>query len=109
MKKIAYIFTKQHTGELLEDSILLPIALGQHGVEVVAMYFVEDGVYHLVKGGRSSKNLKIAATEQKVNVFGCKMSIKNRNLQNVIIDGVTIGDFSEFYQIALAADHIISF
>ena len=109
MKKIAYIFTKQHTGELMEDSILLPIALGQHGAKVIAMYFVEDGVYHLVKGGRSSKNLKISISEHDVKVFGCNISIKNRNLQNVIIDGVNVGDLKDFYQMALEADHIISF
>ena len=109
MKKIAYIFTKQHTGELMEDSILLPVALGQHGVEVIAMYFVEDGVYHLVKGGRSSKNLKIAMTEQNVKIFGCKISIKNRNLHNVIIEGIQDGDFKDFYDLALKADHIVSF
>lgn len=109
MKKIAYIFTKQHTGELMEDSILLPIALGQHGVEVIAMYFVEDGVYHLVKGGRSSKNVRIAISEQNIKVFGCKNSIRNRNLKNVIIDGVLKGNFRDFYKIALEADHIVSF
>ncbi|MFX0136705.1 MAG: DsrE family protein [Candidatus Hodarchaeota archaeon] len=109
MKKIAYVFTKQHTGELMEDSLLLPIALGQHGAKVVAMYFIEDGVYQLMKGGRSSKNLKTAINEKDVKVFGCKISIKNRNLQNVIIDGVHIGEFNDFFQIALEADHIISF
>jgi sulfur relay (sulfurtransferase) DsrF/TusC family protein len=109
MKKVAYIFTKQHTGELLEDSILLPIVTGTHGVEVVAIYFVEDGVYHLVKAGRSSKNLKIALSEQNVKIFGCKISIKSRNLQNVIIDGVQLGEFQDFYKLALEADHIVSF
>ena len=109
MKKIAYIITKQHTGELMEESLLLPIALGQHGADVVSIYFVEDGVYHLVKGGRSSKNLKIAINEQKVKVFGCKKSIKNRNLQNVIIEGIQEGEFKDFYHEALEVDHIISF
>ena len=109
MKTIAYIFTKQHTGELMEDSLLLPIALGKHGTKVIAMYFVEDGVYHLVKGGRSSKNLKISMNEQNIKIFGCNISIKNRNLQNVIIDGIEGGDFKDFYKIALEADHIISF
>ena len=109
MKKIAYIFTKQHTGELMEDSLLLPIALGQHGAEVIAIYFIEDGVYHLVKGGRSSKNLKIAMSEQNVKIFACDISIKNRNLQNIIIDGVHKGDFKDFYEIVLGVDHIVSF
>ncbi|MBD3288477.1 hypothetical protein GF337_06695, partial [candidate division KSB1 bacterium] len=97
MKKAAYIFTKQHTGELLEDSILRPLATGSHEPKVIALYFVEDGVYHLVKGGRSSKNLKLAVKDQHVKVFGCKLSIKNRNLQNVIVDGVKIGKFNDFY------------
>ncbi len=109
MKKTAYIFTKQHTGELVDDSILQPIATGTHAVKVVALWFVEDGVYHLVKGGRSSKNLKLALRDHNVKVFGCKLSIKNRNLQNVIVDGVEIGKFDDFYSIALDADHIISF
>lgn len=109
MKKAAYIFTKQHTGELLEDSILQPIAKGTHAAQVVALWFVEDGVYHLVKGGRSSKNLKLAVQNFNVKVFGCKLSIKNRNIQNMIVDGVQIGKFDDFYSIALESDHIISF
>ena len=109
MKKAAYIFTKQDTGELLEDSILQPIAAGSHEAQVVALFFVEDGVYHLVKGGRSSKKLKLAVKDHNVKVFGCKLSIKNRNLQNVIVEGVQIAKFNDFYSIALEADHIISF
>jgi len=109
MKKVAYIFSRQHTGELIEDSIFLSIAAGEHDVEVVSMYFVEDGVYQLVKGGRSSKNLKTINGKHHVKIFACKLSIKNRNLQNIIIDGVQIGDFRDFFKTALEADHILSF
>ncbi|MBD3289225.1 hypothetical protein GF337_10510 [candidate division KSB1 bacterium] len=51
----------------------------------------------------------MAVKDQHVKVFGCKLSIKNRNLQNVIVDGVKIGKFNDFYSIALEADHIICF
>ncbi len=108
MKKISYIITKQHTGELVEDLILIPVSQGQHGAEVAAMYFVEDGVYHLVKGGRSAKHIKTAIQDRNLKVFGCKSSIKNRNLRNLIIDGIQDGDFNEFFKIALDTDHIIS-
>ena len=54
MKKVAYIFTKQHTGELMEDSLLSPIASGEHGANVIAMYFTEDGVYHGLMGARQT-------------------------------------------------------
>lgn len=109
MKKVAYIFTRHQTGELIEDSLIVPIASGQHGAQVIAMYFVEDGVYHLAKGGRSSKNLKITMSKQKVKVIGCEISIKNRKLQNFLIEGVHIGNFNDFYKVALDADHILSF
>ena len=107
MKKIAYIITRQHTGEFIEDNLLVPISLGQHNAAVVALYFVEDGVYHLVKGGRSAKQVKLAISERNIKVFGCKLSIKNRNLRNLIIDGIEDGTFSDFYGLALEADHIL--
>jgi len=109
MKRLAYIITKQHTGEFMEDSFLLPLSLGEHVAEVVVIYFVEDGVYHLVKGARSSKNIKIALDNSKLTIIACKTSIKNRNLQNVIIEGVEQGNFNDFFKYAADADHIISF
>jgi len=109
MKKLAYIVTKQHTGEFMEDSVLLPLSQGNHVGEVVAIYFVEDGIYHLVKGARSSKNIKVAQENGKLKIIGCKTSIKNRNLQNVIIDGIEQGNFNDFFKYATEADYIISF
>lgn len=109
MIKLAYIVTKQHTGEFLEDSVLLPLSRGEQIGEVVAIYFVEDGVYHLVKGARSSKNIKIAQANGKLKIIACKASIKNRNLQNILIDGVEQGDIKDFFAYAIEADHIISF
>ena len=109
MKQVAYIFTRESTAELLEENIITPLMNEQHGAKVIAMFFVGDGVYHLVKGARIAKNIKSMISTEQVDVYACAISIKNRELQNILIDGVTTGSLKDFYDATSNADHIISF
>lgn len=109
MKNIAYIITKESTTELFEENLLIPILKGKHGVQVAAFYFVGDGVYHLVKGSRNAKNIQLLMSTEKIPIYVCENSIKNRKLQNIIIDGVNIGTLKDFYDAVSDVDHIISF
>ena len=108
MKKIAYIISKNGSGEFIQESILGSIADGVHGGEVVAIYFTEEGIYHLVKGSRRAKEVGIAIENRGVRVFASKQSIKDRKLQNMIIPGIEFASYDQFFEIAQQADHVIS-
>lgn len=108
MKKIAYIISKNGSGEFIQESILGSIADGTHSGEIIALYFTEEGIYHLVKGSRRAKEIGIAIQNQNVRVFASKQSIKDRKLQNMVIPGIEFGSYEQFFQLAQQADHVIS-
>lgn len=109
MKSIAFIITRENMSELIEDDILTPILTGEFGVKTVAFYFVGDGVYQLIKGSRNAKNMKAIIKMGQTSIYACETSIKNRKLQNVVIDGVKMGTMKDFFETTADVDHIISF
>ena len=109
MKSVAFIITRQNLSELFEDDILIPIVKGESGVKTTAFYFVGEGVYHLLKGSRYAKNIKAIIESKQIAVFASEGSIRNRKLQNVVIDGIKMGTLKEFYDAAPDVNHIISF
>ncbi len=108
MKKIAYIISQNGGGEFIQESILGAIADGSHTGKIIAVYFTEEGVYHLVKGSRRAKEIGMAIDSQEVKVIASKQSVKDRKIQNMVIQGVELGNYEQFIEIALDADHIIS-
>ena len=109
MKSIAYIVTRENISELLEDNILVPILNGEHGAQVVAFYFVGDGVFHLIKGSRNARNMKALFEKAQIQIFACEISLKSRKLQNVVIDQAKLGTLKDFYLAVSNVDHIVSF
>ena len=109
MKSVAFIISRQDLSELLEDDVLLPTVKGESNVKTVAFYFVGDGVYHLLKGSRYAKNLKAIIESKEIAVIANESSIRNRKLQNVVIDGIKMGVLKDFFNAALDANHIITF
>ena len=108
MKSLAYIITRQNVSELLEENIIEPILTGEAGVRTTALYFVGDGVYYLIKGNRNAKNIKSIIKKGLTKFFVCETSVKNRKLQNVLIDGIVLGTMKDFLDVAASSDHIIS-
>ncbi|MBN1350326.1 DsrE family protein [candidate division KSB1 bacterium] len=108
MKKIAYIITRNGSSELIENGILKTIADGAHGADVIAIYFVEDGVYYLAKSNKLSGDISEVVYNQNVKVFASKQSVRDRKLLPMLLEGVEISTFDSFYEIAKNADHIIS-
>lgn len=109
MRSIAYIITRENMSELIEDNILAPIIHGESGVTTVAFYFVGDGVYHLIKGNRNAKNIAAIIKMKQAEIYVCAISLKNRKLQNVVIENVKPGTMKDFFDATANVDHIISF
>ena len=108
MKKVAYLVTRAGTQELIGGCLLNTVSTGRHGAQVIVMHFAEDGVYHLVKGSSNGTKLAKAHAEQGVRLLACECSVKNRGLEGLLIDGVEIGHFAEFYAAAEEADHVLA-
>jgi len=109
MKSVAYIITRENISEILEEDILSPILKGEHGAQITAFYFAGDGVYHLIKGSRNAKNIKVMIEKEQIAIYVCQTSLKDRKLQNVIIENVKPGTLKDFYDATSDTDHIISF
>lgn len=109
MKSVAFIITRQDISELIEDDIFIPIIRGEATIKAIAFYFVGEGVYHLIKGSRHSKNIKAIIELKETAILASESSIRSRKLQNVLIEGLQMGTLKDFYQQAAEADHIISF
>ncbi len=109
MKKIAYIISGRNSNELLNDNLFAPLEKDELRTKASILFFVADGVYNLMKGSRSSKALRTIMERDKSKIIGCEISIKNRKLQNFIIEGVVLGNLNDFYDAAKDADQIISF
>lgn len=109
MKNFAYVITRQSTSELIEDNLFAPLGLGKHGGKVSAIFFIGDGVYHLLKGSRIAKNIKLAMEKEGVKILACEQSVRNRKVQNLMIDSVLFGTLKDFYDATTEADHIIAF
>lgn len=90
--KIAFFITRNATNELL-GCITSTVGSGKH--ETVALHFCEDGVYHLVKGSKMADRVE-RFIQSGIKVIACECSVKNRNLQDMLIDGVKIGHIDDF-------------
>ncbi len=109
MKKFALVITRQNIPEFIESHILLPIVRKEFGEDITSIFFVEDGVYHLMKATRSAKHIRAIIEKQQVRIFACEDSIISRNLQNLIIDGITLGKLKDFLEASENADRILTF
>lgn len=104
MKKVAYIITGNANQELVNGCLLNTVAAGIHGRAVTAMHFAEDGVYYLLQGTESGDKIARAMSEQGVKITVCECSQDARDLTDKMIPGVSIGHFSDFYEVAGEAD-----
>lgn len=109
MKKLAYIITRELSAELMEDNLLAALEPGKQEIQLIALFFVDDGVYQLIKGNRILKKLKQACASGTLAVFACDRSAKVRKLQNLMFEEAKMGTIHDFYLAAADADHIIAF
>ncbi|MDZ7265624.1 MAG: DsrE family protein [candidate division KSB1 bacterium] len=109
MKKFAYIITHELSAELLEDNLLAALEPGNQEIKLIALFFVDDGIYHLIKGNRILKKLKAACASGALAVFACNQSTKVRKIHNMIFEEAKMGSINDFYLAAADADHIIAF
>jgi len=102
--KVAYIFSSQgHTVSYKLGKMILPqLENGTHGVDVVGMFFFEDNTYVLMEGNPIGERLAKVAAEKGMLLMGCDQCCYEREIDEKLVDGATIGCFPNLYE-ALSA------
>ncbi|MCS7254515.1 MAG: DsrE family protein [Armatimonadota bacterium] len=90
--KIAFFITRNPTNELI-GCLLSTISNDVH--ETTAIHFAEDSVYHLIKGTKYGEIIR-RFVEAGIKVTVCECSVKNRNIEGLLIEGVKVGHIDDF-------------
>lgn len=91
--------------------ILPQLEAGQHGVDVVGMFFFDDNLYMLRKGDPAGERLARVAAEKNILLMICDQCALKRNLAQGelhqystgevtprdVVDGVHAGCFPQLY------------
>ena len=98
--KVAYIFSSQgHTVSYKLGKMILPqLENGTHGVDVVGMFFFEDNCYVLMEGNPIGERLAKVAAENGMLLMGCDQCCWEREIDEKLVDGATIGCFPNLYE-----------
>ena len=107
--KVAYIFsTSGHTASYKLGRMILPqLEAGDHGVEVVGMFFFDDNNFVLRAGDPIGERLAKVAADQNILLMMCDACAIERGLaegepRNAkpigVVDGVSVGCFPELYK-----------
>ncbi len=119
--KVAYLFTTSgHTASYKLAKMILPqLEAGNHGVEVVGMFFFDDNTYMLQKGNPDGERLAKVARDHGILLMLCDQCALERGLAtgeigsaapHNVAGGVRVGCFPALYE-ALSGnmpDQIIS-
>ena len=106
--KVAYVFaTSGHTASYKLGKMILPqLEAGEHGVDVVGMFFFDDNNYILRQGDPIGERLATVAAEQNIMLMMCDQCALERGLAKGeagdckptgTVDGVQVGCFPDLY------------
>jgi sulfur relay (sulfurtransferase) complex TusBCD TusD component (DsrE family) len=106
--RVAYVFsTSGHTASYKLGKMILPqLEAGDHGVEVVGMFFFDDNTYAIRKGDPMGERLGKVAAEQGIMLMLCDQCALERGLATGepgdceptgTVDGVKVGCFPDLY------------
>jgi sulfur relay (sulfurtransferase) complex TusBCD TusD component (DsrE family) len=106
--KVAYVFaTSGHTASYKLGKMILPqLEGGNHGVDVVGMFFFDDNNYVLREGDPIGERLSKVAQESGMMLMMCDQCALERGLASGelgaceptgTVAGVTVGCFPDLY------------
>ena len=81
-------------------SVIGPIIMGPlvDWFDVAGMFFFEDNNYVLVKGNPIGARLHKVAKEKGILLMGCDQCCYEREIADILFDGVPIGCFPDLYK-----------
>ena len=110
--KVAYIFATNMASTFKLATMILPqLEAGNHGAEVVGMFFFGDNAYTLRKGDPVGERLAKIAAEKYILLMACDQCALRRGLAEGefsqcgsgevkpkdVVEGVHVGGFPQLY------------
>ena len=110
--KVAYIFATDMAATYKLATMILPqLEQGEHGAEVVGMFFFDDNLFALRKGDSIGERLARVAAERNILLMICDQCALRRNLAEGdfqqcgkgqvtpkdVVHGVQVGCFPQLY------------
>ena len=107
--KVAYVFsTSGHTASYKLGKMILPqLEEGNHGVDVVGMFFFDDNTYLLRSGDPMGERLAKVAADEGIMLMLCDQCALERGLAQGepgdcevtgTVKGVSVGCFPDLYR-----------
>ena len=119
--RVAYVFaTSGHTASYKLGKMILPqLEEGNHGADVVGMFFFDDNNYVLRRGDPIGERLARVAQDKGMLLMMCDQCAIERGLAKGdpgncspvdTVDGVTVGCFPDLYGALSGSppDHVIT-
>jgi sulfur relay (sulfurtransferase) complex TusBCD TusD component (DsrE family) len=119
--RVAYVFaTSGHTASYKLGKMILPqLEQGNHGADVVGMFFFDDNNYVLRRGDPIGERLAKVAQDNGMLLMMCDQCALERGLAKGepggatvldTVEGVTVGCFPDLYAALAGAppDHVIT-
>lgn len=94
--KVAYVFSTNNSQYILKNMIVPQLMAGNHGFEVVGMFFFLDNTYMLRKGDEIGEALSMISKKTGMLVMGCDQCVAERKLTE-LADGIQIGCFPQLH------------
>ena len=123
--KVAYVLATEMAATYKLATMILPqLEFGNHGVEVVGIFFFDDNLYILRRGDPIGEHLAQIAAEKNILLMMCDQCALRRHLAEGhidqcstgevtpkdVVDGVQVGCFPQLYSALAPAkpDQIIT-
>ena len=106
--RVAYVFaTSGHTASYKLGQMILPqLEAGNHGADVIGMFFFDDNTYLLRSGDPMGERLAKVAADEGIMLMLCDQCALERGLAQGepggcevtgTVDGVSVGCFPDLY------------
>lgn len=125
--RVGYVFSSagQTIDYVLGEMILPQVERGEHGADVVGMFFFHDNVYALREGDPLGERLADVAEERDILLMLCDRCATKRGLAHRdgnhesgrerfqprnVVEGVSVGCFPDLYEALgeVGVDHVIT-
>ncbi len=95
--KVAYVFTTTRAHKILSRMIVPQMEEKRHGADVVGMFFFEDNTFLLQKDIEVAQRLRKLQQQNGMLLMACDQCAIERNIQNSLVEGASIGCFPDLY------------
>lgn len=95
--KVAYVISSENSRTILSDMIIPQLEAGNHGAEVVGMFFVFDNTFLLLENTDIGDRLEKLHKETGMILLACDQCAIERQIEDKLVQGASIGCFPVLY------------